>query len=1004
MKLDLHYNLKQLHVNTLPYTNYFVPYHRKTEVHDNKKDLDKACVTPLNGDWNFDYYESVKEYEAASTKKSKGELPVPGVWNLFGYDQIQYVNIKYPIPFDPPNVPEENPCGLYRRQFELNKLYKKKERQYILNFDGVSSAYYVWVNQKFVGYSQVSHSISRFDITDFVKGGRNSIAVLVVKYSDGTYLEDQDMFRHSGIFRDVYIVERPEARIEDFKIDTKVDTVENTGEILIDIRKIAGDPSIEYALYNPNKKVIKRGEVGDERQIVIPLSQPELWSAETPNLYTLYLITKDEVIKQKIGVREVKIEDQQLWINGQSVKLRGVNYHDTDPLQGYVVSEQRLITDLKLMKEANFNAIRTAHYPKSPYFYELADKYGFYVMSEADLETHGVVMLYGKENIDDFNIIADNPKYEKAILDRVEASIVQLQNYSSIIMWSLGNESGYGQNFKKAAALAHDLDDTRPVHYEGAFYARGGEDYSKLDVISRMYPSPEEIERRYLDNKQVTKPFILCEYAHAMGNSPGGLEAYHDLMEKYPAFIGAFVWEWCDHAVTAGMQHGLYRFRYGGDSGETLHDGNFCVDGIVNPDRIPHEGFYEFQEIHRPLVLKKYDGLTWTVRNQLDFLNINQFIEAAVSLTTIGGESKKFSFELPELLPHEEREIDFTSILKDSHFKPEELSSIMLTYRLKSATGLLSAKTYLGHDQVIYQRQVINKVEDRNAPITEQAAINISANSISVQLKEWEYHFDKKTAALNLIKHNNKRLLDEPTKIVIWRAPTDNDIHLEERWKEMGYFNPITRILGYSIDEQDNRIIISFDIGFYSTNTPKILSVDCKWTIYPGGHIEVDMHMERNMRMPALPRFGMIWKLQKEYEKIRYYGNGPFSSYSDKNLACHLGWFNTTVDENFRPHIRPQEDGSHDNVTSMSIKSPDKEIRFSAEEPFSFNAKHYSDEQMTMIKHNDKLQKEPYSFVHIDAVQSGIGTHSCGPELPKRYQVNGHTYNLNYSINFKDFI
>ncbi|WP_250637292.1 glycoside hydrolase family 2 TIM barrel-domain containing protein [Staphylococcus carnosus] len=297
---------------------------------------------------------------------------------------------------------------------------------------------------------------------------------------------------------------------------------------------------------------------------------------------------------------------------------------------------------------------------------------------------------------------------------------------------------------KKAAALAHDLDDTRPVHYEGAFYARGGEDYSKLDVISRMYPSPEEIERRYLDNKQVTNPFILCEYAHAMGNSPGGLEAYHDLMEKYPAFIGAFVWEWCDHAVTAGMQHGLYRFRYGGDSGETLHDGNFCVDGIVNPDRIPHEGFYEFQEIHRPLVLKKYDGLTWTVRNQLDFLNINQFIEAAVSLTTIGGESKKFSFELPELLPHEEREIDFTSILKDSHFKPEELSSIMLTYRLKSATGLLSAKTYLGHDQVIYQRQVINKVEDRNAPITEQAAINISANSISVQLKEWEYHFDKK--------------------------------------------------------------------------------------------------------------------------------------------------------------------------------------------------------------------------------------------------------------------
>lgn len=1002
MKLDLHYNLKQLHVNTLPYTNYFVPYHRKTEIRDNKKDLDKACVTPLNGDWNFDYYESVQEFEEAPHKKSKGRLPVPSVWNLFGYDQIQYVNIKYPIPFDPPNVPEENPCGFYQRHFDLHKLYKRKKRQYILNFDGVSSGYYVWINQQFVGYSQVSHSISRFDITDFIKEGKNSIAVLVVKYSDGTYFEDQDMFRHSGIFRNVYIVERPEQRIEDFKIDTKVDSDQNIGEINIDIRKTNGNPEIEYALFDPYQNKVARGELN--KNLTIPLTEPKLWSAEIPNLYTLYLLTEDEIIEQKIGVREVKIEHQQLWINGQSVKLRGVNYHDSDPLQGYVVSEQRLITDLKLMKEANFNAIRTAHYPKSPRFYELADEYGFYVMSEADLETHGVVMLYGIENIEDFNIIADNSKYEKAILDRVEASIVQLQNYSSIIMWSLGNESGYGQNIKKAAALAHELDDTRPVHYEGAFYARGGEDYSKLDIISRMYPSPEEIESRYLDKKEVTKPFILCEYAHAMGNSPGGLEAYHELMEKYPAFIGAFVWEWCDHAVTAGMEEGFYRFRYGGDSGETLHDSNFCVDGIVNPERIPHEGFYEFQEIHRPLALKKYDGLRWTVRNQLDFLNVNQYLDVTLLLTTIDGESKKIPFELPEIMPHEEKELDFSAIVESYHFKFEELSSIMLTYRLKFRTALLTSDTYLGHDQVIYQRQVINKVEDQNASIEGEASIIIGSKSIYLRLKEWEYHFDKKTAALNLVKHKNKRLMDEPTKIAIWRAPTDNDIHLEESWKEMGYFNPITRVAGYNIDEQDNKIIISFDIGFYSVFSPKILSISYKWTIYPGGHIEIDMDMERNMRMPALPRFGMIWKLQTVYEKVRYYGNGPFSSYSDKNLACHLGWFDTTVDENFRPHIRPQEDGSHDNVTSLSIKSVDKEVRFSAGKPFSFNVKHYSDEQMTMIKHHDKLQKEPYSFVHIDAIQSGIGTNSCGPVLPERYQVNGPFYHLNYSVDFKEFI
>ena len=328
----------------------------------------------------------------------------------------------------------------------------------------------------------------------------------------------------------------------------------------------------------------------------------------------------------------------------------------------------------------------------------------------------------------------------------------------------------------------------------------------------------------------------------------------------------------------------------------------------------------------------------------------------------------------------------------------------MLTYRLKFRTALLTSDTYLGHDQVIYQRQVINKVEDQNASIEGEASIIIGSKSIYLRLKEWEYHFDKKTAALNLVKHKNKRLMDEPTKIAIWRAPTDNDIHLEESWKEMGYFNPITRVAGYNIDEQDNKIIISFDIGFCSVFSPEILSISYKWTIYPGGHIEIDMDMERNMRMPALPRFGMIWKLQTVYEKVRYYGNGPFSSYSDKNLACHLGWFDTTVDENFRPHIRPQEDGSHDNVTSLSIKSVDKEVRFSAGKPFSFNVKHYSDEQMTMIKHHDKLQKEPYSFVHIDAIQSGIGTNSCGPVLPERYQVNGPFYHLNYSVDFKEFI
>ncbi|GEP84797.1 beta-D-galactosidase [Staphylococcus piscifermentans] len=1000
MKLDLHYNLKQLHVNTLTYTNHFVPCHNTDEADANPKDLEKACVTPLNGTWSFDFYEDVEAFEQALHHKGDGELTVPGVWNLKGYDQIQYVNIKYPIPFDPPNVPADNPCGYYQRNFELATLYPEQDHQYVLNFEGVSSAYYVWVNGQFAGYSQVSHSISRFDITDLVAEGPNTIAVLVVKYSDGTYFEDQDMFRHSGIFRDVYITERPARRIEDFKLDTTLNTSENTGQIHIDIRKQTGNPAISYALFNPKGTLVEKETL--EEQATISIDAPDLWTAETPSLYTLHLITAEEIIVQKVGIREVKIKDQQLWINNQSVKLRGVNYHDSDPITGYAVSEERLIEDLTLMKEANFNAIRTAHYPKSPRFYELTNQYGFYVMSEADLETHGVVMLYGDENTEDFNLIANNPKYEAPILDRVTASIVQLQNYSSIIMWSLGNESGYGQNMKKAAKLAHQLDATRPIHYESAFYAEGGEDFSKLDVISRMYPSPSEIKKRYLTNKKMTQPFILCEYAHAMGNSPGGLKAYHELMEKYPAFIGAFVWEWCDHAIADGFKNGQYCFRYGGDSGESLHGGNFCVDGIVSPDRIPHDGFYEFQEVHRPLVLKKYKKLKWTVRNQLDFLNLADYITVHAQFTTRYGESKTVPLEINDLKPHEESVINFTPLLKENDLHFDALSDIKLFYYAKQDRGLLKAETYLGHDQVVYQRQAVNKVAAKAGMITGQTSLKICDNIAAIKIKDWEYHFDTEKASLNFVSHHNIPLLTAPTQITIWRAPTDNDMYVSQKWKKMGYSDSSIRRYGFTINEEEDKVTLIFDLALYSVHVPRILNIRLSWEIYSDGHIDVSMKAARNLRMPSLPRIGMVWSLPKECEAVRYYGNGPFSSYSDKNLASYLGWFNTTVDDNFRPHIRPQEDGSHNNTTLLNLYSKHQAVGFISDEPFSFNVKHYSDQQMTTTAHHDELVKEPYTFVHIDAAQSGIGTNSCGPKLPKRYQINQESYELNYRVDFNE--
>ncbi|OFU77605.1 MULTISPECIES: glycoside hydrolase family 2 TIM barrel-domain containing protein [unclassified Staphylococcus] len=978
MKLDLHYNLEQLHVNTLPYAAYFIP---KPQQHN-------TSVTQLSGDWNFGFFNSVAEFEASRHKVTQ-TLPVPSVWNLHGFDQTQYVNIKYPIPFDPPYVPEDNPCGYYERNFTIDSIYDN-DHQFVLNFDGVSSAYYVWINNTFVGYSQVSRSASRFDVTSFVQEGDNTIQVLVVKYSDGTYFEDQDMFRHSGIFRDVYIVERPNNRIEDYTIQTTVDTAVQTGAVHLDVTQVNGKPDYTVALLDQEGGVITEQKGRNEDVLVLNVEDAAFWSAETPYLYTLVITTADEVITEQVGLREVEIKDQQLWINGKSVKLRGANYHDSNPETGYVLTEAQMHEDLTLMKQANFNAIRTAHYPKAPRFYELADEYGFYVMSEADLETHGVVLFYGDENTKDFNIIADDPQYEAPILDRIEASIVPLRNFSSIIMWSLGNESGYGVNIEKAAELAKDLDATRPVHYESAFYAEGGEDFSKLDMISRMYPSPEEIKERYLDNQNITQPFILCEYAHAMGNSPGGLLEYHELLEAYPSFIGAFVWEWCDHAVNISQDEAQPVFRYGGDFGEDLHDGNFCVDGIVSPDRTPHEGYYEFQQVNRPVILSHYDKQTLTFYNRLDFIDANEVLQLRFTITTLSGEQYEEYADLTGFEPHTEISVELQTFIDEAILN--QISDILVEYIS------LKDQTILGHDQIVQERLEFETVTEHESAY--QVSVDDTAHTIHITGEDSDYAFDTQTASLTHVTQAGKLVLHEPTAIRIWRAPTDNDINIRKQWEEMGYEHAHTRVYDYSIVESEGGVSIQFQISIVHKRVPKILTGTLTWLVHADGKIEADLELEKNARMPFLPRLGLEFKLSNDYQKLAYYGHGPFSSYEDKQLASHLGYFVSTVNDNFWPHIRPQEDGSHNNTTHVTLNNTTTQVAFNAETPFSFNAKPYSDAQLTTVEHADQLHLDGYTYVNIDVGQSGIGTNSCGPELPERYRMDDAEYHLNFTLEF----
>ena len=655
---EYHEDISKLHVNMMKRRSYYIPFVDTNEALTVKDRNKQNNFFSLNGKWKFNYFNSlqlIKEVNDINEINFPTTMEVPSVWQVNGYDYNQYTNVKYPIPYNPPFVPKDNPCAVYQKEFDFKISPEKYD--YNINFEGVDSCFYFWINGTFVGYSQISHSISEFDITPLLVNGKNTITVLVLKWCDGTYFEDQDKFRMSGIFRDVYILKRAKSRILDYKVIPTINVLDKEGKISVEILSTIGNPNIKYTLINPNNDKISSGNI-ENNNLQIDIKDIELWSAESPSLYTLLLETENEVIKERIGMREVKIENAVLKINNVPIKLKGVNHHDSSPTKGYVVAYDDLILDLKLMKECNINSIRASHYPKSPIFYELCDEYGFYVMNEADIETHGVVELYGKGYLDNYNMIADDKTYENVIIDRIDSSIVPFKNRSCIFMWSLGNESGFGVNFESGAKYAKELDTTRPVHYEGAYYAskERKNDFSNLDVISRMYPSLEEIEDYFKNG--IDKPFILCEYAHAMGNGPGGLIEYDDLIQNHDEFAGAYVWEWCDHAILIHeSEDGKKAYGYGGDFGEENHDGNFCVDGLVYPDRKPHTGLLEYKNINRPIRALEFDQANKKVKlkNMLNFTNANEVLDINYKVLLDGEVILVDKLILESLNPQEEK-------------------------------------------------------------------------------------------------------------------------------------------------------------------------------------------------------------------------------------------------------------------------------------------------------------------------------------------------------------
>ena len=998
-------NLNVLHENTMPARAYYIPASKRMDnLMEHREESDRMQL--LNGTWKFQYYNSIYDIQESFFEKDYDtekfdEIQVPSVWQMEGYDTHQYTNIRYPFPFDPPYVPQDIPCGAYVHTF----VYHKDENapKALLNFEGVDSCFYVWINGSYVGYSQVSHMTSEFDITDLLQDGENTIAVLVMKWCDGSYLEDQDKFRMSGIFRDVYILKRPEQAISDYYIKTKIEDLFATVELDV---KFYSSANVKISIEDKNGAVVAVGSIAEEGIAVLEIASPELWNTENPYLYKLILETENEVIVDHIALRKIEIKDQVIYLNGQKIKFRGVNRHDSDPVTGFTISVEQLTTDLTLMKQHNFNAIRSSHYPNSPFFYEMCDKYGFMVIDEADIEAHGPFMLYRKEDTDYNRFkrwnekIADDPAWEAAIVDRVKLMVERDKNRFCIVMWSMGNESAYGCNFEKALAWTKKFDPDRITQYESARYRNYDEiyDYSNLDVYSRMYPALSEIQE-YLD-KDGSKPFLLVEYCHSMGNGPGDFEDYFKMIQDNDKMCGGFVWEWCDHAIAHGTaENGKTIYAYGGDHGEEIHDGNFCMDGLVYPDRTVHTGLLEYKNVYRPVRVVSYDKESGelVLHNYMDFDDLKDYVKISYELTQDGLVISKGKLAEVSVAPHSEGKTNLKVNVQENG-----KCYLKLIYHLKKEMPLLEENHILGFDEIeVSQKdakcQLAEKWLEKTATDSE-LQVNEDDTQIHIKGREFAYTIDRRTALFTEMKFAGREYLNHPMELNIWRAPTDNDMYIKAEWKKAHYDKAYTRAYTTEVVQGKHGVKIVSHASVVAETVQKILDVTITWKIDASGKIDADIEATKDGEFPDLPRFGVRMFLDKKLSDARYFGMGPQESYRDKHQAASHGLYRANVRDLHEDYIRPQENGSHYDCGYVELNNSRYGMAAFSESTFSFNASYYTQEELEKKTHNYELAESDSVVLCVDYALNGIGSNSCGPVVLDQYRFNDVLFRFQFTL------
>ena len=973
----------------------------------------------LNGTWQFrlcpDPYAVPAGFEKPDYPDAAAwdRVKVPGCWQMQGYGKPVYSASPYLFPTDPPYVAEENETGLYRTAFTLPDAFL--EKRVILRFEGVGSMFYVYVNGHEAGMSKGAHMTAEFDVTRYLVPGENLVTVKVLRFSDGSYLEIQDMLHMSGIFRNVSLHAMPAEGIYDVIVHADMD---GTLQAEVLFSQASAERTVKAVLYDPEGRRVSAdltAENGLEAaRFSMKLKQPRLWSAETPELYTLVVSCEGQYVPVRFGFRSIEIRDRQFLVNGHAIKAKGVNHHDTNTTLGWAVSEEAMLQDVLLMKRHNINFVRTSHYPPPAFFMTLADTYGLYVMCEADIECHGM-------GITDINTLSSDPAWEYAYVDRAERMVLRDRNHPCIVVWSMGNECGFGENFRKVSAAVKALDD-RPVHYQAAkdlpafIPEEIAKDPEKLyqmqekrqktpwdacvDLESMMYASPEVLKQH--GEREDPRPFILCEYAHSMGNGPGGLKEYWDVIYRYPKLMGACVWEWQDHGVLSYTEDGQKYYACGNELDMPYKrdgiNGNFCNDGLLSPEKVPHPGLLELKKVLQPI----HARLLWTypVRIELEsrYECTKGNLRGIWTLTENGVRVQEGGIDLDDLAPGEAMRLE----LPFSEGEKEQL--LNLSFRLKEKTSWADAGYEVASEQFVlgvFEAPALPGSAGQDAGTKEPLHVVRDGMRLTVSGQDFTYTFDLLHGELVRMTRGEEALLKAPLKQCFFRAPTDNDIGIvgptrpgmANLWKDNGLDRLTARNLTEPvIDEEKDCVILRFRQRFGANPYPPVLDTESVFTVYTDGTIDTEVRYQP-LKTPYIkenfywPRLGFTLAIAPEYSGIRWFGRGPGENYSDRCTASDIGWYFRSVKNLHTAYSRMQENGARTDVRRMDAEGENGSLVFEAlSAPFTFTAHDYTVEALTKAWHEYELERTDAVVLHIDAVQAGLGTNSCGPEPGKEYR------------------